>query len=163
SEHVDRATDIGTTIVNVARDLLHGRPQPGAVEIPVDLQYAEVADLVVAAPAGGRGGAAPKAVHDGGRPIARKSRGVGMAGAGGGVLSSGAAAEVQQLAEALDAPVFTTGNGRGAIPEDHRLAMGPLTAQGAFADTLRNAEVVIAIGTRFQPGATTNWQLKLGG
>ena len=41
--------------------------------------------------------------------------------------------------------------------------MGPLTAQAAFGDVLKNAEVVIAVGTRFQSGATGNWNLKLGG
>ena len=55
--------------------------------------------------------------------------------AGGGVISGNAAALLQRLAEALDAPVFTSGNGRGSIPEDHALAMGPLTAQ---AETARN-------------------------
>ena len=50
------------------------------------------------------------------------------AGAGGGVNSAGAGGEITQLAELLNAPVVTTLNGRGAIPETHRLALGPLTA-----------------------------------
>jgi acetolactate synthase-1/2/3 large subunit len=161
SEHVDRAQDIGATIVAVARDAMRGRPQPNAIEIPVDLQYAEVPDIQVDAPREERDGAAPSAVNDAARLIAEKSRRVIWAG--GGVISSGAHIELQQLAEALDAPVFTSGNGRGALPEDHRLAMGPLTAQAAFGDVLRNAEVVIAVGTRFQSGATGNWGLRLGG
>ena len=100
-------------------------------------------------------------MNDAARLIAQTSRRVIWAG--GGVMSSGAQAGLQQLAEALDAPVFTSGNGRGSLPEDHRLAMGPLTAQGAFGEVFRNAELVIAVGTRFQSGATANWNLKLGG
>ena len=81
--------------------------------------------------------------------------------AGGGVVSGNAAAQLQRLAEALDAPVFTSGNGRGAIPEDHALAMGPLTTLPEFRETLAAAELVIAVGTRFQGNATGNWTLKL--
>ncbi len=84
-----------------------------------------------------------------------------MIWAGGGVVSGNAAALLQRLAEALDAPVFTSGNGRGSIPEDHALAMGPLTAQAEMRETLSSAELVIAVGARFQGGATGNWTLKL--
>jgi len=76
-------------------------------------------------------------------------------------VSGNAAALLQRLAEALDAPVFTSGNGRGSIPEDHALAMGPLTAQAEMRETLSGAELVIAVGARFQSGATGNWTLKL--
>jgi acetolactate synthase-1/2/3 large subunit len=48
----------------------------------------------------------------------------------------------------LDAPVLTSGNGRGSLPEDHALAMGPLTVQPDR--TLAAAELIIAVGTRFR-------------
>ena len=44
--------------------------------------------------------------------------------AGGGVHHSGAAADLVRLAEALQVPVATSLNGRGAIPERHPLALG---------------------------------------
>ena len=99
-------------------------------------------------------------------PIADAARLIGETSrrviwAGGGVISGNAAALLQRLAEAFDAPVFTSGNGRGSIPEDHALAMGPLTAQPELRETLNGAELVIAVGARFQGGATGNWTLKL--
>src|SRR5438105_4543409 len=44
--------------------------------------------------------------------------------AGGGVNRAGAGAALQKLAEALGAPVVMTTAGRGAIPDDHPLAIG---------------------------------------
>jgi thiamine pyrophosphate-dependent acetolactate synthase large subunit-like protein len=44
--------------------------------------------------------------------------------AGGGVVSGNAQAELQALAERLDAVVFSSTNGHGAMPEDHPLSMG---------------------------------------
>jgi acetolactate synthase-1/2/3 large subunit len=59
--------------------------------------------------------------------------------------------------------VFTSQNGRGSLPEDHALCMGPLTAQPGISETIEQADVVIAVGTRFQAGQTRNWMLPLGG
>jgi len=41
--------------------------------------------------------------------------------------------------------------------------MGPLTAQPGVGETLADADVVVAVGTRFQAGQTRNWTLPLGG
>ncbi len=145
--------------MRVATDVQTARPQPGAVEIPIDFQYQTIDDVAVAVPA--RRASAPSAgsIADAARLIGETSRRVIWAG--GGVVSGNAAALLQRLAEALDAPVFTSGNGRGSIPEDHALAMGPLTAQPELRETLTGAELVIAVGARFQGGATGNWTLKL--
>ena len=44
--------------------------------------------------------------------------------AGGGVTSSGAQQEVVELAEMLNIPVATSLNAKGAIPDNHPLAVG---------------------------------------
>jgi len=161
AEQVHSANEIAQVILRVATDACTGRPQPGAVEIPIDLQYQSVDEAAVAARARAASSVDVTAIADAARLIGETSRRVIWAG--GGVISGNAAALLQRLAEALDAPVFTSGTGRGAIPEDHALAMGPLTAQPEMRDTLAAAELVIAVGTRFQGGATGNWTLKLPG
>ncbi len=159
AEQVRSASEIAEVLVRVAADVQSARPQPGAVEIPIDLQYQTVDDAAVAVPAHRALPPSAGSVTDAARLIGETSRRVIWAG--GGVISGNAAALLQRLAEALDAPVFTSGNGRGSIPEDHALAMGPLTAQPELRETLSGAELVIAVGARFQGGATGNWTLKL--
>jgi acetolactate synthase I/II/III large subunit len=83
--------------------------------------------------------------------------------AGGGVVSSGAGPALVELAERLGAPVVTTIEGRGSIPEDHPLCLGALTTSSPVEDILSSADVVLAVGTRFQGNSTRNWSLSFGG
>ena len=71
--------------------------------------------------------------------------------AGGGVILSGAFHELQALAEMLMCPVVTTFKGKGAFPENHSLAMGPIGMHGhAEANKIIiEADCIIAIGARF--------------
>lgn len=161
TESVRRPEEIGETIVRLAGDALTGRPQPVAVEIPVDFQYAKAAIDIPAVegfprlqPSRDAVEQAASALRDAKRPIIW---------AGGGVVTANAGAALAQLAEKLNAPVFTSTTGRGAIPEDHALAMGPLTAQPQFTPIFDEADVVLAVGTRFQGGATRNWAVRLAG
>ena len=83
--------------------------------------------------------------------------------AGGGVVSSGAGPALVALAERLGAPVVTTVEGRGSIPEDHPLCLGALTTSPPVEDIVSSADVVLAVGTRFQGNSTRNWSLSFGG
>ncbi len=71
--------------------------------------------------------------------------------AGGGVILSGAFSELQALAELLSIPVVTTFKGKGAFPENHHLALGPIGMHG-HAEANRmilEADCIMAIGARF--------------
>lgn len=158
-ESVRHTEDIADTIVHVARDLLESRCQPGAVEIPIDLQYRRAAIEVPAF-------APPHPLRPDAEPLARavellRTTRRRIIWAGGGAIAAGATAILRQLAEALDAPVVTTVNGRGVIPEDHPLSLGPLTAHPALQPIFERADLLLAVGTRFQGGATRNWALPL--
>ena len=160
-ETVRRTEDIGRAVIAVAEDIRTGRPQPGAVEIPVDQQYrrAEVAlpDLrkdLAYAPEGDALAKVAEALCAAARPVLW---------AGGGVVSAGAGPALAALAERLGAPVVTTVEGRGSIPEDHPLCLGALTTSSAVEDIVAGADVVLAVGTRFQGHSTRNWRLSFGG
>ncbi len=86
-----------------------------------------------------------------------------MLWAGGGVIGSDAGPALTALAERLGAPVVTTINGRGSIPEDHPLCLGALTTSPPVEDIVSGADLVLAVGTRFQGNATRNWSLPVGG
>ncbi|MGC8555763.1 MAG: biosynthetic-type acetolactate synthase large subunit [Conexivisphaera sp.] len=76
--------------------------------------------------------------------------------AGGGVVKSGAHDYLLQLAESAMLPVATTLMGKGAIPEDHPLALGPVGMHGTVqANKLVNeADLVLAVGVRFSDRTT---------
>jgi acetolactate synthase-1/2/3 large subunit len=71
--------------------------------------------------------------------------------AGGGVILSGAFSELQALAELVKTPVVTTFKGKGAFPENHPLAMGPIGMHGhAEANKIiLEADCIVAVGARF--------------
>ena len=82
--------------------------------------------------------------------------------AGVGIHRAGGHAELLAVAELLDAPVFTTAQGKGAIPEDHPLAVGNRwTGEAELIKFLSESDVLLAVGTRFGATDTSQWQLRL--
>jgi acetolactate synthase I/II/III large subunit len=136
---------------------------PAYVEIPVDLltepvDGAAVGELDAAAASG----TAPReAVAAAAALLADSERPVLWAG--GGVLRSGAQAEVRTLAERLDAPVATTYMGKGAIADDHPLAAGCGCDEAAFGELLAGADVVLCVGTELGAETTAQYGLRFGG
>ena len=160
-EPVRRTEDIGRAVIAAAQDIRAGRPQPGAVEIPVDQQYrrANVEIPVLRTGAGYTPDA--QALSEVADALCAATRPVLWAG--GGVVGSGAGPALVALAERLGAPVVTTVEGRGSIPEDHPLCLGALTTSPQVEDIVSGADVVLAVGTRFQGHSTRNWRLSFGG
>jgi len=160
-ETVRRTEDIGRAVIAVAEDIRAGRPQPGAVEIPIDQQYRR-ADVVLPdlrkdtgyVPDASAVAKVAEALSAATRPVLW---------AGGGVVSSGAGPALTALAERLGAPVVTTIEGRGSITEDHPLCLGPLTTSRPVEEIVSTADLVLAVGTRFQGSSTRNWKLSFGG
>ncbi|MBD2742372.1 biosynthetic-type acetolactate synthase large subunit [Coleofasciculus sp. FACHB-1120] len=70
---------------------------------------------------------------------------------GGGAITSGAHAEIQELAELFQIPVTTTLMGIGAFDENHPLALGMLGMHGtAYANfSVSECDLLIAVGARF--------------
>ncbi|SAL83941.1 acetolactate synthase 3 catalytic subunit [Caballeronia arvi] len=71
--------------------------------------------------------------------------------AGGGVVASGAAAELRQFAERYRIPVVTTLMGLGAMPAKHELALGMLGMHGTACANyaVEDCDFLIAVGARF--------------
>ena len=78
--------------------------------------------------------------------------------AGGGVISAGASDELLTIAELLLAPVATTFMGKGSFPEIHPLSLGTIGMHGnpLANKVLLEADVMLAVGTRFSDRATGN-------
>lgn len=69
---------------------------------------------------------------------------------GGGTLYSEAHAELARFAEAFGIPVAESQGGKGALPWDHPMCVGPVGSNGGTAANrlAREADVVLAVGTR---------------
>ena len=134
----------------VISDMFTGRPQPGAIEIPIDLQYAETQSEIIQVPQNSVFDADPDVIQKVADKIHRAKKRVFVVG--GGVISSEASDELLDLAEALDAPVLTTVDGRGVLPEDHRLCMGNYYNSAGIYNAIQDADLTIAVGTKFAVG-----------
>jgi acetolactate synthase-1/2/3 large subunit len=79
--------------------------------------------------------------------------------AGGGVVQSGAEAELVALAERLQAPVVTTFAARGAAPHQHPLTVGLPAHEPEVAALIGSADLLLAVGTDFDGTDTRNWSM----
>jgi acetolactate synthase-1/2/3 large subunit len=156
---LDSTAAIPGAIARAIEAVTTGRPGPASLEIPIDLQYARAEVNLPVFEGFPRRGPGQDGVRRAAEMLAAAEQPVIWAG--GGAVSANAAAEVRALAERLGAPVVTTVNGRGALPEDHPLSFGTLLADPGVREAVQGADVLLAVGTRFQGGATNNWQLRL--
>ena len=78
--------------------------------------------------------------------------------AGGGAIASNAEEELLQLNEILDAPVTNTLMGLGIYPATHKRFLGMLGMHGTYQANMamHNADLIIAIGARFDDRITNN-------
>ena len=107
----------------------NGRPRPVVVEIPCDVldgrDNAKFPPVDATQSAAADGSATEQEQIERAVRLLRQARRP-IIWAGGGVTISGGSDQVRQLAELLGAPVLTTVQGKGSIPEDHPLALGSI-------------------------------------
>jgi acetolactate synthase I/II/III large subunit len=146
-QRVLNVENIPAAIHEAMRQMQTGRPRPTLVEVPPDV-LATIADVTLSTPE------RYAALSPDQTNIQRAAELLATAQkpliwAGGGVIVGDASAELQTFAEALGAPVATTPEGKGAIPEDHALALGVgYYGHGAPSYAAPRADVILAVGTR---------------
>jgi len=101
----------------------------------------------------------PDAVRAAVQLLAQAARPVILAG--GGVIWSGAEAELAKLAEQLQIPVATSLNAKAVLSDDHPLNVGvPGTYSRWCANrVLADADLVFFVGSHAGGQVTTNWQV----
>ena len=135
-----------------------GRPGPVLIDIPVDMQVAQIAPTepeVINLPGyklRQHGHArqitmAANAINESKKPVIY---------AGGGVIISGASQELRQLAEKANLPVTTTLMGLGAYDQNRPESLDMLGMHGtAYANyAIQNCDLLISIGARFEDRVT---------
>ena len=146
-KRVMEVKDIPGAIHEAMRQMKTGRPRPTEVEIPWDtLRSSGEAEFF------------PPEKISPARPDEQTVRRAAellihaqkpLIWAGGGAILSDSSPELRELAEALGAPVATTPEGKGAIPENHPLSLGGgYYGFGAVRFATPKADVALAVGTR---------------
>jgi acetolactate synthase-1/2/3 large subunit len=157
------AADAISATVAEAVELALAAPQgPVSVELPIDLQYADAAPdaSLQGRREVGQPATEPSASWEHAVEAIAASR-APLIWAGGGVVRAGAEAEVAELARRIGAGVLTTPNARGLLPEDDPLCIGNLPWDPTVRELVRQADLLIGIGTRYQGPNTENWKMEL--
>ncbi|WP_339460365.1 glyoxylate carboligase [Pseudomonas sp. EA_105y_Pfl2_R69] len=133
-------------------EMRSGRPGPVLIDLPFDVQMAEIEfdidayePLPLAKPAANRVQAekALAMLNDAERPLLV---------AGGGIFNADAADKLVEFAELTGVPVIPTLMGWGAIPDDHKLMVGMVGLQTSHRygnATLLASDLVFGIGNRW--------------
>ena len=146
------AREIPATLERAFEIAMSGRPGPVHVNIPKDVQAAEV-------PASLETGAAAAKANTQAVSTADVTRAVKMLAeaerpvifAGGGVIWANASDLLLRFSERSGIPVIVSDTARGAIPESHPNAFGPSGFFGSkpASHALNDADVILGLGTRF--------------
>ncbi len=140
---VDHPNEAPALVAEAFRQATSGRPRPVALEIPWDV-LDEVAAVGPApsAPSPAPACPDPDAIERAAALLARARNPLLMVGSG----ALGAAREVLELAEQLQAPVVPFRGGRGVVPDDHYLGFTCASGFERWAET----DVLVGIGTRLE-------------
>lgn len=154
-QHADEIPEIVAEAFYIAT---HGKPGPVVIDIPKNVQqtmtsaqYPERVSLRAYHPESmattSQMTKFAKLVNESKRPVLY---------AGGGVIASGAAKDVANLAHKAQIPVATTLMGLGSFDERDPLALGLAGMHGSAAanHSINDADLIIALGVRFSDRVT---------
>jgi acetolactate synthase-1/2/3 large subunit len=162
---VDRAADIPRTLRAAFEAMTSGRPGAAHLALPFDVQNGPVdrgdvwADPTLGRFPSRRVAPDPFFVELAAK-LLRQSRNP-LFICGGGVVLSGAEAELTALAEKLAAPVATTVSGKGAIDERCAHSVGVVGSNGGTPQTravVDAADVIVFVGCRAGSVTTERWR-----
>ena len=163
-DHVSRLPDV---LRQAFRAATTGTPGPAHIEVAGHMgELEEQVDELTIVPEpqfgrvpGLRSLAEPAAVAQAARQLEKADRPVIVAG--GGVRSSGAGAELTELAECLAIPVATSMNAKDVLPGNHRLNVGvPGTYSRKSANqVVLEADLVFFIGSLTGSQVTGKWRV----
>jgi acetolactate synthase-1/2/3 large subunit len=149
-------------IPRVVREAFHvatsGRPGPVLVDLPKDVANApmewywpEKVDLPGYKP---NVKGHPKQIKDAARLMQEAQRPVIYAG--GGIIKSGGARALRELAELTGMPVVTTLMGRGSIPDAHPQCLGMPGMHGNYTavTAMQKSDLLVTLGARFDDRVT---------
>jgi 5-guanidino-2-oxopentanoate decarboxylase len=147
SRRVATAADAVEAVHDAFELFRTGRPRPVHIEVPLDVleRTADLdPELLAPRPHPEPSAAGADEVVRAAAALAAASRPVILAGGGAARVGSSLTA----LAERLGAPVVTTLNGKGSIPESHALALGAELRLHEAREVANRSDVLLVIGAK---------------
>ena len=140
--------------------MLAGRPGPVNLDVPFNVfQEEDDVEVPAATPPlnAQRSGAAPEEISAAANLFLAAQRPVMFVGHG--VTLSEASEELTELAHRLHVPVISSPNGFGCLDMTDPLSLGFIGRNGGYAanEAGRRADVVMAIGARFDDRSASSW------
>jgi acetolactate synthase-1/2/3 large subunit len=162
---IDRAADVPRTLRQAFEAMTSGRPGAAHVALPFDVQNQPLeAGDVWADPSLGtypsrRVAPDPQMVALAAKALRSAKQPLFICG--GGVVISGAEAELVELAEKLGAPVATTISGKGSLDERAARSVGVVGSNGGTPETraiVDGADLIVFVGCRAGSVTTERWR-----
>jgi acetolactate synthase I/II/III large subunit len=162
---LDRSADIPRVLRKAFEAMTSGRPGAAHIALPFDVQNGPVersdvwADPTMGSFPSRRVAPDASLVELGAKLLRRAKSPLFICG--GGVVLSGAEAELITLAENLSAPVATTISGKGSVDERCAHSVGVVGSNGGTAETravVDAADVVVFVGCRAGSVTTERWR-----
>lgn len=162
---IDLASQIPGAVRAAFRAMTTGKPGSAHICLPYDVQKhaVEAADLWAqpehAQFPAMRSAAAPADIERAAEKMIAARAPIIICG--GGVVLSSACAELETLANALNAPVCTTVSGKGSLADMHPLNAGVVGSNGgvlATREVVQQADLIFFIGCRAGSTTTEHWR-----
>ncbi len=153
--------EIPSAVAAACEEAMRPPRGPAFVEIPVDLLRADAGGLSAADNGPRSRQLPPEPAPD---EVERAAELLAAAGrpliwAGGGVIGSDAGAQLQRLAERLDAPVVTTYMGKGSIGVGHPLYAGCAPDEEPFRELVADSDIVLCVGSQLGEEASSAYAI----
>jgi acetolactate synthase-1/2/3 large subunit/sulfoacetaldehyde acetyltransferase len=165
AREVNKTERIPEMLHDAFRKALLGKQGPVLLSIPRDLLDRQTIEWEVARPetyrvVNGRLPGDPRAIQQAVALLAKAERPLLLAG--GGVIDADAGAEAVALAELLNMALVASHGHNDAIPNSHRLYIGPSGWRGSTeaAEAVYRADVILALGTPLSQH-TTFWDYSI--
>ncbi len=159
SRTVTSAEEFGESLAEAFAIFASARPRPVHIEIPIDVLARSCNLTPEAAPLPKPPAARAADISAAAELLAAAQAPVLVAG--GGARAAGDA--IAAIAEACAAPIVTTMAAKGCVPDGHPLHLGAMLDRGEVRALLREADVVLALGTELAETDTWSDALEFGG
>lgn len=154
-----QAEEIPYLIHLAMQQLTDGRPRPVELEIPWDVLPAQADIQLLEREGPVKQSPDPAKIRQAAALLANAER--PLIWAGGGCREADLSTDLVELATALNAPVITTPEGKGVIPENHPNALGAFYyGHGPGWLALPQADVILAVGSRLNLTPNPPWSIQ---